>query len=200
MNPSEICASVRDVILSLETHDFYNKMKKGYDNGRTGEVVFAVIRPNGKIIAVTCDGYPEGVYRIPSGGTGKGEDPVSAVQREVKEELGLEIAAPELIEVLNIRFVCGRENFNFTSHIFIAAETGGRLMSDATDNEIGGVRELDAGNIAEFQEMVGKLGSVQGRWNDWGRFRQLSSGAVLRYFNDVVYKKQNWRKTFSIDI
>ncbi len=161
-------------------------MKSGIAAGRTGEVVFAILRPNGKVIAVTCDSYPDGIYRIPSGGTDNGEDLNAAVRREAKEELGLDLKEVKHVRTLEIIFTHRGESFLFMSNIFVASEAGGKLMGDATDNEVSGIREIDVvADLNGFEEMVGKLGSIEGEWSDWGKFRQLSSGAVLEYFKDM---------------
>ena len=55
---------VKQIVLRYEDDNFFNKMKRGVENNRTREVVFGVIRPNRKIIAETCEEYPEGIFRI----------------------------------------------------------------------------------------------------------------------------------------
>ena len=66
----------------------------------------------------------------------------------------------------------------FYSYIFILDEVGGRLLADASDDEISEIREVD---IDEFERMVRALGSIEGKWQDWGRFRYITSNAVLNY-------------------
>ena len=61
---------IRDVTIEYANSSFFNKMKTSVKWDRRGEVVFCVIRPNGRIIAITCEEYPKGIFRIPTGGIG----------------------------------------------------------------------------------------------------------------------------------
>jgi len=145
---------------------------------RRGEVVFCVLRPNRKIIVITCKEYPRGIFRIPTGGIGHKEDIIEAVYREVKEELGLDVYIKQFAGVLRIRFEHVDESIMFFSYVFILQEAGGRLLLDASDDEISEVREVD---INELEEIVDSLNCIKGKWSDWGKFRYITSNAVLRY-------------------
>ncbi len=79
---------IEEVTIKYSQCSFFNKMKKSVEKDRRGEVVLGVIRPSGKVIAVTCAEYPEGVFRIPTGGIAHNENIAEAVFRETKEELG----------------------------------------------------------------------------------------------------------------
>jgi len=172
---------IRQIVIKYKDDGFYNKMKSGVENNRRGEVVFCVIRPQRKIIAITCKEYPEGIYRIPSGGIDGNEDIITAVYRESREELGLDVCIKDFAGVLKIKFEYGEESFMFYSYIFILEETGGRLLEDALDDEISKVMEINADNPGEFEEMLDKLKNIQGKWRNWGRFRYYSSKAVMDY-------------------
>lgn len=165
-----------DVTVRYINSSFFNKVKASVHRDRRGEVVFCVIRTDGSIITVTCSEYPRGIFRIPTGGIGHGEDIVSAVYREVKEELGLDVEIDEFAGVVRIRFEHAEEHFMFYSYIFILAEKGGRLLLDASDDEISEVREV---SIDELSDIVEALNNIQGKWSDWGKFRYVTSKAVL---------------------
>jgi len=179
---------VRTERIEFTNGDYFNRMKKLVENDRIGEVVFCVIRPNGKIITVTCEEYPEGIYRIPSGGIGYNEDVIDALFREVKEELGIDVEIVDSIGVLKIEFCYKNqetseyETVNFYSYLFILREIGGNLLSDALDNEISGVREVD---LKGLEEIVESLNNIEGKWRDWGKFRYITSKAILNYFKKM---------------
>lgn len=181
---NDICAKlgasavVSDVKVTYTAPGYFNKIKNAVQYDRRGEVVFCVIRPNGKIITITCSEYPENIYRIPTGGIGHEEDILNAVYREVREELGLEVRIRSFAGVVRIRFEHRDESVMFYSYIFILDEIGGRLLMDASDDEISGVREAD---IGELEEIVRSLDSINGKWHDWGKFRYITSNAVLNY-------------------
>lgn len=166
-----------EVAIRYANGNFFNKMKRSIENDRRGEVVFCVIRPYGKVITVTCAEYPKGIFRIPTGGINYGEDIIDAIYREVKEELGLNVEVVKFGGVLKIRFEYNEDTAMFYSYLFILKETGGRLLLDATDDEVSDVREVD---LTGLEIVVDSLKSIQGKWSDWGRFRYESSNAILK--------------------
>lgn len=168
----------KEVTIGNLTEGYYKKVKQNVETDRRGEVVFCVIRPSGKAIVITCSEYPQGIFRIPTGGIGHSEDIVEAVYRETKEELGLNAEITDFAGVLKIRFDYSGESVMFYSYMFILKETGGRLLLDASDDEISEVGEVD---IEGLKEVVEKLKNIKGDWNDWGRFRYETSNAVLEY-------------------
>lgn len=169
--------------------DFFLRMKGLVENDRKGEVVFCVIRPNGKIITTRCKDYPMGIYRIPTGGIGHDEDIINALFREVKEELGLDVEILRYIGVLKIQFLYKEEyddgsnndkedKVYFYSYLFLLKEVSGVLLTEALDDEISEVKEV---NISELREVVESLNNIEGRWRDWGKFRHITSKAILDY-------------------
>ncbi len=168
---------MEDATIRYRNSSFFNKMKASVMRDRRGEVVFCVIRADGGIITITCSEYPAGVFRIPTGGIGHGEDIVDAVYREVKEELGLDVEIKEFAGVVRICFEHAAEQAMFYSYIFILAEKGGRLLLDAVDDEISEVRVV---TLEELAGIVEELNKIQGKWSDWGRFRYVTSNAVLK--------------------
>lgn len=174
---------IKDVTIKYANSSFFNKMKASVQRDRRGEVVFCVIRPNGRIIAVTCSEYPRGVFRIPTGGIGHREDIIEAARRETMEELGLEASIEEFGGVIRIRFEHEGESVMFYSYLFILRETGGRLLEDASDDEVSEVREVGLG---ELDRMAAVLDDIQGKWRDWGKFRYVTSGAMAELLRNRV--------------
>lgn len=175
---------IEEVTIEYETDSYFNKVKDAVATDRRGEVVFCVIRPNGKIITVTCDEYPKGIFRIPTGGIGHGEDILEAVFRETQEELGLETEIMEFAGVLKIKFQHKEEAVMFYSYLFILKEKGGRLLEDASDDEVSQVREVD---MMELELTARDLLNLKGRWSDWGRFRYETTNAVLEFLRNLKW-------------
>ncbi len=184
----EICqkfdtaGQIEDVTVRYKNSSFFNKMKASILRDRRGEVVFCVVRSDGRVITITCAEYPQGIFRVPTGGIGHGEDIVSAVYREVKEELGLEVEIRQFAGVIRIRFEHDEEHVMFYSYLFILSEKGGRLLLDASDDEVSEVKVV---NYEELAVIAEALDNIQGKWSDWGKFRYITSKAVL----DVLRKK-----------
>ncbi|MCR4436481.1 MAG: NUDIX hydrolase [Clostridiales bacterium] len=172
---------IKEVTLTDITEGYFNKVAGSVESDRRGEVAFCVVRPNGKVIIVTCSEYPEGIYRIPTGGVGYDENIIEAVYREAKEELGLDTEITDFLGVLKIKFRHGNEAVMFYSYLFILKEIGGRLLLDASDDEVSEVREVDAEELAEA---VDKLKAIEGMWHDWGMFRYETSRAILEYLRN----------------
>lgn len=171
-------APVKDVIIRYQSKSYFNRIKSVVHSDRRGEVAFCVVRPNGKIIVITCKDYPKNIFRIPTGGIGHNEDILGAIYREVKEELGLDVEISAFAGVIRIRFEYKNENIMFYSYVFILNELGGELLKDASDDEISEVMEVDLDGL---ERIVHSLGKVKGKWEDWARFRHITSGAVLNY-------------------
>jgi ADP-ribose pyrophosphatase YjhB (NUDIX family) len=174
--------AIKDVTVRYSTPNYFNRIRNVVQRDRRGEVVFCVIRPDGRIIATTCSEYPENIYRIPTGGIGHDEDIRDAIFREVREELGLEVRIRSFAGVVRIRFEYNDSFVMFYSYIFILDETGGRLLEDASDDEISGIREVD---LAGLERIAAGLDSIKGKWHDWGRFRYITTSAVLGYLKDM---------------
>lgn len=172
-------AEIKDVTIRYSAPGYFNRIKSVVQRDRRGEVVFCVVRPTGKIITVTCAEYPENTYRIPTGGIGHEENILEAVFREVREELGLEVKIRAFTGVIRIRFEYGEEHVMFYSYVFILDEVGGRLLEDASDDEVSEIREVDKEGLAQIAR---SLYDLKGKWQDWGKFRCVTTKAVLQWF------------------
>ncbi len=173
---------IYDVTIRYASSSYFNRIKSVVQRDRRGEVVFCVIRPNGKIIAVTCNDYPENIYRIPTGGIDHNENVLEAIFREVYEELGLKVKIKSFGGVVRIRFEHRNEHIMFYSYIFILEEVGGKLLEDASDDEISAVREVDIDGLAEI---AANLKDIKGKWRDWGQFRHVTTNAVVKQLEKI---------------
>ncbi len=168
--------NIIDVTIQYDTPGYFNRVKSVVQRDRRGEVVFCVMRPNGKAIVITCNDYPKGIYRIPTGGIGHSENIIDALFREVKEELGVEVKIRLFGGVVRMRFEHGNESVMFYSYLFLLDEIGGHLLEDASDDEISEVKETD---VEGLEAIVEDLKNIRGKWHDWGIFRYVSTKAIL---------------------
>jgi len=173
---------IYDVTIHYDSPGYFNRIKSVVQRDRRGEVVFCVIRPNGKVIVVTCSDYPENIYRIPTGGIDHNENVLEAIYREVYEELGLTVRIKSFCGVVRIRFEHGNEHVMFYSYIFILEEIGGNLLEDASDDEVSAVREVDTEELARIAE---SLRNIKGKWHDWGQFRYVTTNAVVKQLEEI---------------
>ncbi len=179
-------AWTRIIDFPFERKRFFFRTKDLLSNDRIGEVVFAVERPNGRFICVRSEEYPEGVFRIPTGGIGHGEDIIEAVSREVREELGLVAEVERFIGINETRLTYKDETISFYSYFFHLKEVGGRLLEDATDQEVSEVLEAGSERLFELSE---NLLHLKKEWRDWGKFRHLTTYVVADYVKQLENEK-----------
>lgn len=135
---------------------------------RAAEVVPLVRRPNGRYVVHTKSFYPQGVFRLLSGGIKPGEDLVAAVWREVWEETGLRVRIERFLGVIHHEFHHQGKVLPFTSYLFLVAEEGGTLGNHDPQEAISAYREVE---LAELIKLAEELEMLPAQWADWGRFR-----------------------------
>ena len=91
---------------------------------KTIDVAAAIIQREGKILA-TQRGYGDlaGGWEFPGGKIEPGETPEEALVRELKEELGIDIAIERLLAVIDYEY----ETFRLHMHCFLTHVGNGRI-------------------------------------------------------------------------
>lgn len=141
---------------------------------RIAEVAMAIRRPNGKILLQTKENYPNGVFRLPTGGLKRRESIESGLLRETEEETALEVEIRNFVAILTYR----SPDFDivFRSYLFLLDETGGTLQEEDPEEGITGWIEADATALGATAE---QLRSSPRSWRNWGDFRALVIDALL---------------------
>jgi ADP-ribose pyrophosphatase YjhB (NUDIX family) len=142
---------------------------------RRGEVVFVVKRRAGFILH-TKDFYPPGTYRLPSGGVRWGESVLSALHREAREEMGLEIEVGRFLGLLPYELCCQEETMPFVSYVFLVREAGGELAPQDKEEHILSFRQAP---LAELSAVGDSLRAMEEGWRDWGEFRAIAHDFVV---------------------
>lgn len=141
-----------------------------------GEVVILLRRPNGRYLVHTKGFYPPGTYRLISGRLKPGEELLSALEREIREETGLAVRVERFLAIVRYRFQCHEQSLPFTSYLFAVAEIGGSLGLNDPSEPITGFREV---TLPELGALADQLEALPGEWSDWGRFRAIAHRVVL---------------------
>ena len=136
-----------------------------------GEVALFIVRPSGNVILHAKEFYPEGVYRVPTGGIGWGEDVVTAVHREAREETGLTVAIERCLGVLEYEFRYLGETLPFVSYVFLLRENGGQLRPQDEGERITSFREVP---LTELDAVARNLRAIEADWRDWGQYRAIA--------------------------
>jgi 8-oxo-dGTP pyrophosphatase MutT (NUDIX family) len=137
---------------------------------RTAEVVLLLRRPNGRYVVHTKAFYPQGTYRLLSGGVKPGEALVPAVRREALEETGLEVRIERFLGQIEHQFRHKGRCLPFTSYLFVVSDDGGEIASNDPGEEITDYREVA---LEELLTVADELESLPEDWIDWGRFRAV---------------------------
>ncbi|MBE7042214.1 MAG: NUDIX hydrolase [Ruminococcaceae bacterium] len=169
---------LRHVKLNFTTKKFFEEFKYQIHSNRWGEVAFGVERKNKKLIVIRSQGYPKGIYRIPTGGIQFDETVSHALHREIKEELGLTVDTPRFMGAIYYEVIYKEEKLEFISFVFHLKEISGTILEDATEQEIGEYLEADKETLAKIcLNMEQHCGS----WQDWCQFRLQTTSFLLPY-------------------
>jgi NAD+ diphosphatase len=143
---------------------------------RYGEVGMVIQRPNGKLITAIKTFYPQGAFRLLTGGVQHGESRADALMREVAEETGLDVIVRQFLAV--IEYWLARGEYSFATFAFLLEETAGTLGARDANEQIGAFRELAIDELPTLADFLAQLPDevderIAGSWRDWGRFRAV---------------------------
>lgn len=153
-------------VSALTFDDWWQKMVE--KPNRRGEVVLSIRRPDGQILLHTKPFYPEGVFRLPSGGVNLDEPVLAGVTREAKEETGLDVAVDRFLGTVEYEFRHGQRRLPFVSCVFLVETDNSLPVVQDTEERITGFRYVAA---PELRRVATQLRALPVEWADWGRFR-----------------------------
>ncbi len=125
---------------------------------RAHDVTFFILEGD-KVTVIAKHSYPSGVYRAPGGGLAPGESLEVGGLREAKEETGLDIALDRYLLRAHVRFFAGNKRVDWTTHVFSARPTGGRLEVNDTDE----IRQVRVVSLDELQGPIRQAMLASGR-------------------------------------
>ena len=165
----------------LKTYPVTEGTRRSVRRDRDAEVVILVRRRNGRFLVHTKAFYPQGVYRLPSGGIEPGEDILAALEREAYEETGLDLSIERFLGIIRYHFVRRGRVVPFVSYIFGLVEVGGTLGAIDSEEAIVGYREV---TLSEIVDLADQLESLSPDWLAWGRFRAAAHRFVVEILGE----------------
>lgn len=142
---------------------------------RSGEVVFALRRSDGRICLQRKIDYPSGIYRIPGGGVDRGEDIQAAYHRELYEETGLEGIRSIPLATLTYS---GPDEYMlpFESRLYLAEIGDADPMPIDTDE---GIEDYAPVALENLPLWVDRLEMLSGSMQAWGIFRAAAVRTLI---------------------
>ncbi|MDI9549479.1 MAG: NUDIX hydrolase [Chloroflexota bacterium] len=161
-------------------------------DGRRAEICYIgyIGRPDTGLLLHIKSIYPDGAYRLPTGGVRQGEAVLETLAREIAEETGLRVG--EGAQETHVRRLLGVLSYELahrglgvsyafaTYHFLVEFPAGAVLNPQDPEERIAGWQwrtPVELGRVADTLEATGKNAPY---WADWGRWRALSHRFVAR--------------------
>ena len=155
--------------------DLADKMNK---KQRRGEVVIVAPNQQGRVWLHTKSFYPDGVYRLLSGGMEVDEKPHQALQREALEETGLKVKIERCLAVITYTLRQQEDEASiipFVSYVFLTKPKKAQPQPlDPEEN----IADFKAVPVSALTEVADNLSSIEGYFADWGKFRAVAHQVV----------------------
>lgn len=167
-------------------HPFLSGQNQTLANrGRRAEICYVLHRgvPADGVLLHIKTFYPEGTFRLPTGGIQQAEGVMETLWREIFEETGLTVGeGPENVRVEHCLGVLhydlrhdrlGAVDFA-TYHFLAAMPPDAELVPQDASEQIGGWLWTPAAALGAVADGLQCVGTTHPLWADWGRFRALS--------------------------
>ncbi len=151
-------------------------LQKWVAKDRRGEVVMVVPTPEGRVWLHTKEFYPEGLYRLMSGGLDPEEDPINSMQRELVEETGFKAKIDRCLAVITYTVSDNELTVPFVSYIFLTKSVSARPESIDPHEAISDFKAVTMSGLADATH---QLRHVTGHFAEWGTFRAIAHELVL---------------------
>lgn len=168
-----------------------NQMLVG--NGRRAEICYVMHQgnPQAGLLLHIKTFYPQGAFRLPTGGIHQGDGVIDTLAREVEEETGLimgngagQVRVERLLGVVACEFVHGTlgRTLPFATYAFLVQMPAGAALNprDASE-QIGGWQWRPPAELPQVAAYLEQVGEFSPQWGDWGRYRALIHRFVARH-------------------
>ncbi|GIK41427.1 MAG: hypothetical protein BroJett011_52600 [Chloroflexota bacterium] len=170
-----------DLGLTVATQVMLDMMfKMSQKKPRRGEVVMVIPNEQGHVWLHTKDFYPEGVYRLMTGGIDPGEKPDRSLLREVGEETGFVVKIERCLAVVTYTLTAAEGVLPFASYVFLTRPAAGQPHPSDPGERITHFKAVPA---ADLLTVVHNLRALSGPFQDWGIFRAIAHQVAYEALN-----------------
>ena len=120
-----------------------------YDPRRMHDVTLFIFNGD-RLALIRKPAFEPGIWRPPGGGVKAGEDFVAGVEREALEETGLRVELQRYLVATAARFLYGRHDVPWRTHVFLATTDDVELAPQDTE-------EIEAARWGTLPELSGPL-------------------------------------------
>ena len=126
--------------------------------------------------------YPEGAFRLPTGGIHRGESVFDTLEREIFEETGLEtglgVTQVQIERMLGVVSYCFQHrdlgDIDFATYPFLVRMPEGAILEPQDPDEmIAGWRWQSMHELTLVADYLENVADVDPKWRDWGRYRSI---------------------------
>lgn len=154
--------------------DFIKKTQK---RGREHDITLLIFNAVGEIAVMNKHGYPEGLYRPPSGGLDPGESFEAGGKREALEETGLEIELERYLLRVEVTFTSPTRTLLWYTHVFTARA----LTEEIEPQDIKEIREARWAPMSIFDEFRERIKTYR---NGGIQYRGMLHEEILQALKD----------------
>lgn len=146
---------------------------------RRGEIVLIVPRAQDRVLLHTKPHYPQGIYRLPTGGIHFGEAADAAARREAYEEIGFKPQTLRFVGLLTNTFIVQDDPLVYPSYVF---ETEAFTLKPAPTDLSEPISGFQDAGAAALDAVAMQLRGLTGGWQEWGSFRAAPHAWLAKHW------------------
>ncbi len=149
---------------------------------RIAEVCMVVRRPSGNIVLMCKTFYPEGIFRLFTGGIMQDEPILMAFHRELYEETGISDVTPRFLTAIAYHSISLDEEPDFMTFAFLVDNEERAIIPTDPHEHIEELREVPQSELLAVAEQLGSLPHIFkdniSYLDEWGKWRSFAHAII----------------------